>query len=1106
MNRSLSLHIAHLKLALLSLPATGETGFEGLIGETLREICGVPFRLASSGSQFGVDGKATYSEDAISFEGKRYDGKVNPNEVLSKIAKLSISDTETNIWVLGSTSQIGSQLADDARKLGIECGIDVLILDWSETDLPPFAVALAMGEMRVKDFLKSNIKDKRNIQKSIAALKAIGNSQDFSTHADRIRVKCNEPAVGLAIAKTANTKWLSDAFSNRNRAITKLGQPLSPSDTNTANVRQRKNLSNILSPYLTSTPDETVVFVLGDEGNGKSWIVAQSWLALVPKPLMIFMSPNDFSEVTAQNDLVNLLITKLIKQTGSELTEITLARWRRKLTQWRNRQTTDSPRLVVVLDGINQKPKSDWARIIINLADELKQLGGRLIITMRTSYYQNFVKRRLSNYVHFHELFVPEWTEPERNEILSRRKIKVSDIHNSVATSLLNPRLLGIALELLDKADITNFEELSVSRLLFEHIRISERDAITPQPAQVFTRQLKEHAQKFMSRVKAKQQNDLTIFDNNMEAVVDGSFYQTVDSDPTRYSIKNYGLVLALGFAVIDRLSQAQRNKRSLDDELDAILEPITALDITADVILSALTVTTVDEPYEQNFASTLIKGFAALQNPSEDHFPSFSGLAKRHPQGFMEAARILSLAGGHQPNFDWIQGALTVASKNCHSWPNMTNEVHSWLSVYSLSPERGTFFYPSYELQDKVKEERERNKSKIEEKLRTLSAVEQTILNDLKKEDGDLNNLSRFALMLLAGKPLAPFAKSLLNWSFSNALNSDYDAPYKDFKHLVSLNLVDWSTTRTDLLEVSAPLREAGVSSTGKWTLVNILRAIGNSKDGSEALSLEQDLTKNQPHFKDWRRVEDYCETDPCDPASKQPVNLKRTSEQYAALDVSKLRQSGGQTIEDYFFEKARPGIARFNPEVAIAKYKEFVVDVLSHTGALLRQGLFELHKHNSLLTIIEARELIKKLNEVKTGGVFSGLSERDTWIISQYCMLLAFPFLNAQEQTEILLSNESDESFLLDLMEIAKPLNEKEFENLLETACSQNNERMQYLMLVLAKHTSVKLSMNSISHIAALFRSKSERVRVQTLGVISQSGDEKLLSEVANPDISQK
>jgi len=117
MNETLYKHVENLKSALLSLLAAGDTGFEGLIGITLHEISGVPFRLAASGSQFGVDGKPVYEEDIICFEGKRYNGKVPRTEVLSKIAELFIKDNKMDIWVLGATSQISTQLADDAREL-----------------------------------------------------------------------------------------------------------------------------------------------------------------------------------------------------------------------------------------------------------------------------------------------------------------------------------------------------------------------------------------------------------------------------------------------------------------------------------------------------------------------------------------------------------------------------------------------------------------------------------------------------------------------------------------------------------------------------------------------------------------------------------------------------------------------------------------------------------------------------------------------------------------------------------------------------------------------------------------------------------------------------
>jgi len=324
MKHELGQHVANLKATLLSLPPTGEAGFEGLIGATLREISGAPFRLARSGSQHGVDGKSAYERDAICFEGKRYDGKVPKAGVLSKIAELSIYNTQTDIWVLGATSQIASQLADDARGLGTKNGIHILILNWSATDLPPLAVALAMGGMRVQEFLKTHIDDATEFRKAKAALDVVRSCEDFSCHANRIRAECNAPSVGIPLAQRANTDWLCTAFSSREQAKLRFGQPLAPGDKDTTTIRQRKTLIDQLNPYLTAAPDRTVVFVLGDEGCGKSWIVAQSWLDLARKPLMLFLTPIDFPNTNRRLDVDELLVTNLIRQTGEHNSSSTI--------------------------------------------------------------------------------------------------------------------------------------------------------------------------------------------------------------------------------------------------------------------------------------------------------------------------------------------------------------------------------------------------------------------------------------------------------------------------------------------------------------------------------------------------------------------------------------------------------------------------------------------------------------------------------------------------------------------------------------------------------------------------------------------------------------
>ena len=902
--------------------------------------------------------------------------------------------------------------------------------------MPPFSVALALGGTSVQEFLKDSLIDCEVPYDEVAeAIEFIKKSETFVSHAERIKAQCNVPALGMALAKEANFNWLKDGYSQKRKAKIKFGQPLAPIDITAKKNQHRKALIDRMTPYFLENTKETVVFITGDEGNGKSWIVAQTWLDLTHKPLMLFISPDNFVETPKQNKIIDLLVTKLIEQTGDDETEANRNRWKRRIGQWRS-VASKSIRLIVVIDGINQRPQLDWARIIENTSDELNQLGGRLLVTVRSFYFQGKVKERLS--ISFFEISIPEWTEKERDEILLKHDIKSTELWHSVAISLFNPRLLGIALELLDKADIINFEELNVYRLLFEHMRLSHRDSPEPQPVHEFALKLQDHAREILNRVKTKHLDDLYIFKLSMEAVVDGRFFQSVDGDFARYSINEDGLILALGFSVVDQLRIAQRNNRNVDEELQIVLDPITALDETADVVLAALTVASLEEDTTKSISTSLVKAFTILQNPDQNLFPFFVGLARNKPQSFMDAASSLCLLGGHQPNFDWIQWALIKVSKDVAVWDQMTENVHRWLSAYSLSPERGIASHPKFDPQEKVLKDCEKKRREIESSVSTLSDNERVVLSCLYDENGDLGTLSRLALFLLADKPLTPFAGSILNWCFSYALNADRTAPYEDLLHLVRFNRVDWPQTRKELLRRSNMFREDDVSDIGKWTLVHILRSTGDSTDGMEVRSLVESLTKGQHRLGAWRLIEQYCATDPCDPSSRQPDNIVLTAEQYQSINVSELYLLLGQTSEEYFFSNARTGLSRFMPGVTIAKHRELISDVLNRKGLPLRQGIFELYRHSALLTKSDAESFVRKWYELKRAAIGDDLSEKEAWAVSQYILLITFPFLNSEEQCDILLSNEMDTKVLNPLVRLIKPLNENKFEKLLEEACN--------------------------------------------------------------------
>lgn len=910
-------------------------------------------------------------------------------------------------------------------------------------------------------------------------------------------VDFNTPTTENDNAAKANIEWLTTGFSNKIRARNQFGQPLSPNDSASIKTLNRTNLINELRPYLTGPMDKNVVFVLGNEGCGKTWIVAQCWLALSHKPLMIILTPETFKESLAQNDINELLISKLIEQTADKPSEVKRKFWNVCLERWQRNPNVKFPQMIVFIDGINQKPSFDWGRIINKVGATLELIGGRLIISSRTHYYQDRIKNRLT--LPGIEINVPEWMPVERNEIMKHYDINPATLHATVAQSLLNPRLLGIAIELFHKDCIEALEELSVSRLLFEHIRTSELDAPTQQPVSSFVRQLKEHAQKIIDRKQQKLEDDLNIFDIDTHAVADGRFFQPVKGEPEKYQLVDVGLTLALGFSVVDRLKTAKRNDHDLDVTLISLLEPISALDSTSDVVLAALTVTVDDDQYRPDIVVALVKGFTGLQNPDQTKFAMFLGLTKIRPLAFINAAHDLCLDGANQQNFDWIQYAIIEASKINHIWSEISNEIQYWLSVYSLLPELRMQSHLSRDSLEKVPAERENIEQAINEKIQILSKDERDVLNRLHREDGDINALTRLGLYMLAGKPLETFAESFVNWSFSTQLNSDYAVPRNDLIHLISLNRIDWQETRIALLEACNLLRSINTSITGKWALVTILRATGDTDDDEEARTIVTELCKDQPSFKSWRLIENFCANDPCNPASIEPDNISQTATQYAAMDVNNLRQGLGHTHEDLLFDDARTGMARFKPIEAFEKHYELAENILKRSEFPLRQGLFELHKHNVLLTSMQAHELIKRWRQIKTGETLNNLTKQDSWIVSQYFLLLAFPFLNPLEQTQTLLLVEEDENILLDLINVMSPLDEITFDRLFNEARKNKNEYKQYLLLIMAKSTNTPLSIVVRQYISSLVNARSEKLRSEALGFVATLRDKDMLSIIA-------
>ncbi|MGE0851965.1 MAG: hypothetical protein AB7O44_20490 [Hyphomicrobiaceae bacterium] len=1094
--------VEDLRQCLLTLAPTGDHGFEGLLAAALSEICGQPFRLASSGSQRGRDGDSAFDAGATYFEAKRYEDDVPKGTVSSKLVELIVDDVgQVDTWVLCSTSPISAQHAQLYQKSLERVGVGCLILDWADHTLPKLAVLLASAAGTTQQFIEQHGTDKSKSESLSAALAAIIADSGFRITSMNLGAMLREPTVGIGIAKAANKRWFVEAFSDRRIARRYFGQPLAPLEITRASWIERPVLLAEMHNVFAGPPGKSVVIVQGEEGTGKSWLTAKAWLAAAPAPLLAFFTPNELTGPLALHDVSGTFITKLAQQSEGELTDAIKRRWQRRFKGWRANPNPANVRLVVWVDGLNQIQDHHWPRWIDSAAAVLETLGGRLVLTTTAEHFARGIRGGVRSDIR--SIVVRDWSLNDVKQVLQKRGITPSGQSEEVFKALRNPRILGLAIELLDAKEIEQFGDLSVERLLFEHVRHYSGDGSTPMSPLQFAHGLQRHADEIIKRISRQEHDDLRLFDapldDRLKAVSNSRFFKSVPGDPDRYEISDDGLPLALGLSLIATLRKEERNGRAPAVRLAEILEPILALARTGDVVHAAVLVACMTEDCPSSVTSALVRYYVGLQNLRDAPQAAFEALAKTSPEPFMQAAEAAALFVGHLPNMQSLVNALLKARTDAKAWATMSPYITRWLSWYCLAPEVRMINKGAGD--QKVETERAKRKAEIEERLASLTPGERSLLDTRleRREETNLDDLHLLALTLLAGKPLSNFAVPLTNWSFSNALNSSLHAPHGAFQHLIQFNTLDWSATRHALHDALASIEKGGMSNVGEWALVGILRATGDAEDAQRASAMVEHLTRDRKRYAGWRLVEEYCATDPSDPTSDSPENIEATAASYAALDVAALHQGRGQTREDHLFSEARTGLARFKPGVAIGVLRSFARQVVMREGLGRRQGVISLAAHSAALEADVVDGLVAAAYAERGEASGGNLDDRHSWVAAQYGLLAALPHRSGNDQLTTIASLPS-RTLLLRMLATLAPADETAVESLLESALVANDVDAQSRAVSFAYYSRSQISVKAALALGRLWSSPDKIVRFLALAIVARSGDSNLLKEFAD------
>ncbi len=1092
----------------------GEDGFEGLMSAVLSDLTGRSFALASAGSQRGKDGQSSRDGGVIVFEAKRYDEAVPKDKIYTKIFEIAADrNSVTELFVLGATSPISAQhistLKDGARKFSMA----LIVLDWPEHGLAGLAVLFAMApSVSAKFISKHTLVNESELEIQLSAIRA---HSQFQARAEELSAILWQPSIAPAFALKDNILWLSNAFSDKKRARSVFGQALSPLDTSTSGTIDRTDLKIKVTQSVFAKPNGAITAILGADGNGKSWIFAQAWGYQSTPPLTVVIVPEDIGAMPSLEYCQELIVSKLLTQTGEVAKLEAKERWLRHFENWRKKEDSAVPRLVVFIDGINQRESVNWLMFMDIMSTVVAQIGGRLVFSCRRIFYSDHLENKLVSRVMTIE--VPEWSDVELNELLRERGTSIEALDPSIVRSLRNPRIFGVAAELFNTEQITEFGELSVNRLLFEHIRSGGAVKGSVVSSRQFTAEIRVHAESIVERLKRNQLDSLNEFDmptirapgpalsEQFVITSAGRFFEVLDEDPNKYILKEDGLPLALGLALVRTAREAQRKNKSVIDALSNVLDPIVALDKTGDILLGAI-LAAVLEDESKEIVAPLVRSFVMLQNLDSSRRPEFRSLFNRSPSAFLFALEDAALSHDTASNLSWLIDTTTDLRGNVLFEREFSDVTHRWLSMYSLSPARMVRLPNNSQHAAERETKWTEREHEIAAIMKSLSSQERKLLAEMNEEKrGDYSQLNLLAFLALAGRPLAPFSSGIRNWCFAAALNGGYHDHREEFNDLLHFNLIDWASTREALRDVAEILRNEDISRTGQWALVSILRATGDGNDAKEADRIAELLTRDRDHMKGWRRIEDYCANDPCDPNSELPGNIDQTADAYQAIDASELVHFRKQSNGDLFFRDAQPGLARFRPDAAINVLRSLADETVTRSQLNFRSAALYLAAHTSALEDRIALPYIEKARELAQSALDVGEDKNnETWIAAQYALFVAFPHMTGDEQFDALIAHPEDQTILADLGHVFRPISEIKLALALEAAIQQANSLAQFRILCFAEHSRTVLSAHAKKLIISILNSSNDHVRLSALALIRSTADSELLIGVARSDWS--
>lgn len=691
--------LATLKQELEDAPADT---FERLAADLFCRLLGdVGVAVSKPGSQFGGDaGTAGLRRRYLRLECKRYkeSTSLSPRSLAGEVLEAVLKDPLLEAWVLASTKTVSETERNVARDGGAKLGVPIVVIDWTEQPAGVGINAMAAICAKWPDIVEKQIgKVAGDTARALAAHagSTAGNlSNDLETW-----------NIGFNHLRGRSHTHLKKIWTESAQSLATLNQDAAGGRPGVHLIERKDALQALESWWLAPRDLRSPAVVIGQEGVGKTW-VSLDWLnrsaaslpIVVPVPASTFLSHQNFSEAGVQDLIAQSLRFLAGSHQGTEY-------WRARVDRMLERPVAEGVAVLLLVDGINQRPTVGWEAL--GQALQADSLAGkiRILFTTRRHYFETSMRQFAG--LHFPATQVPvgPYSPAELEELLHLNGMNKSDIPVGLLNLASTPRLFPLIVRLKNSDALR--ADATVLRLLFEYGKdvhqIRTNSALADE---AWVDWLGDRALEYRDRLvkTGSGTSTATIKDvsssladpsvspeevaRRLSDVIDGNFFQVQSSSvgTKKFVLKEQPTVLGLGIALLGSLEGAEDTFEGVQAHALKWLEPVGAIDESADVLRAALAILSALGTSDGSpKTDALLVLWLNAQNPSAYIERDAFAFGESFPRSMLTVIEH-SVSGSRSTAFHYaVQSLRRLPRVRVEDWDRMTQRMLEWASWVTL-------------------------------------------------------------------------------------------------------------------------------------------------------------------------------------------------------------------------------------------------------------------------------------------------------------------------------------------------------------------------------------------------------------------------------------